>query len=188
LSHWLLQQIGLDKKDILFNSTTGKLKSLGFRALAHLCVIIYPKITQSISPLYDGQYHDYTREYGVFKLLLTGNDDSAITPETAVDLETFQAPARPAVRPEVLEQMVYNYEEELAKLTDQPEKLEAEELNIEEELEKLHTSVRTMEGQISETTRQRKEVYDLYKRLTDAMRSANFKPAFACSTSNTPTT
>jgi hypothetical protein len=167
LSHWLLQQIGLDKKDILFNSTTGKLKSLGFRALAHLCVIIYPKITQSLSPLYDGQYHDYTREYGVFKLLLTGNDDSAITPETSGELETFPAPAKPAVRPEVLEQMVYNYEEELAKLTDQPEKLEAEELKIEEELEKLQTSVRTMEGQISETTRQRKEVYDRYKRLTD---------------------
>jgi len=167
LSHWLLQQIGLDKKDILFNSTTGKLKSLGFRALAHLCVIIYPKITQSLSPLYDGQYHDYTREYGVFKLLLTGNDDSAITPETTGELETSAAPAKPAVRPEVLEQMVYNYEEELAKLSDQPEKLEAEELKIEEELEKLQASVRTMEGQIGETTRQRKEVYDRYKRLTD---------------------
>src|ERR1039458_10823107 len=90
LSHWLLQQIGLDKKDILFNSTTGKLKSLGFRALAHLCVIIYPKITQSLSPLYDGQYHDYTREYGVFKLLLTGNDDSAITPETRSEEHTSE--------------------------------------------------------------------------------------------------
>jgi hypothetical protein len=71
LSHWLLQQIGLDKKDVLFNSKTGKTRTLGFRALAHLCVIIYPKITQAISPLYDGQYHDQTREYGVFKLLLT---------------------------------------------------------------------------------------------------------------------
>jgi hypothetical protein len=167
LSHWLLQQIGLDNKDILFNGTTGETKSLGFRALAHLCVIPYPKITQELSPLYHGQYHDYVREYGVFKLLLTGNDDSAITPETAEDLPSVEAPPRPAARPEVLEQMVYTYEDELAKLTDKPEQLETEEHAIDEEIEKLQVSVRTMEGQISETTQQRKTVYDRFKRLTD---------------------
>ncbi len=51
LSNWLLQQIGLDNKEILFSVKTGELKSLGFRALAHLCVIIYPNITQEISPI-----------------------------------------------------------------------------------------------------------------------------------------
>ncbi len=60
LSHWLLQQIGLDKKDILWSAASGEKRSLGFRALAHLCVIPYPKITQAISPLYDGQYQDQT--------------------------------------------------------------------------------------------------------------------------------
>lgn len=165
LSHWLLQQIGLDDKHILWNSNTGVLKSLGFRALAHLCVIIYPKITQASSPLYGGQYHDQTREYGVFKLLLTGNDDSSVTPETVA--EPSNAPSKPAVRPEVLEQMVYSYEEELAKLTDSTDTLEADELRVEEELEKLQSSLQNMEGQLSATTRQRKNVYDRYKRLTD---------------------
>jgi hypothetical protein len=166
LSHWLLQQIGLDNKEILFNGTTGETKSLGFRALAHLCVILYPKITQDISPLYHGQYHDYVREYGVFKLLLTGNDDSAITPETAEDVSVVHAP-KPVVRPEVLEQMVYTYEDELAKLTDKPEKLDDEEEALEEQIEKLRASVRTMEGQITETTEQRREVYDRFSRLTN---------------------
>ena len=32
LSHWLLQQIGLDKKDILWSSASGENRSLGFRA------------------------------------------------------------------------------------------------------------------------------------------------------------
>lgn len=40
LSHWLLQEIGLDNKYVLWSKKTGELRSLGFRALAHLCVII----------------------------------------------------------------------------------------------------------------------------------------------------
>ena len=166
LSHWLLQEIGLDKKDILYSSTTGKTRTLGFRALAHLCVIIYPKITQDKSPLYDGQYSDYTREYGVFKLLLTGNDDSAITPEIAAELDIAIPVSKPSIRPEVLEQIIYGYEEELAKLSEKPEDLEAEETHIEEELETLELSLKTMEGAIAKTGQQRKAVYDRYSALT----------------------
>jgi hypothetical protein len=47
LSHWVLQQIGLDKKQILYSKEKGTLRSLGFRALAHLSVIAYPRITSS---------------------------------------------------------------------------------------------------------------------------------------------
>jgi hypothetical protein len=165
LSHWLLQQIGLANRDILWSATKGELRSLGFRALAHLCVIPYPKITQAISPLYHGQYQDQTREYGVFKLLLTGVDDSAITPETAAEIDAATPASKPSVRPEVLEQMIYGYEEELAALTDNPEGLDAEETAIQEEFEKLQDTFDLMEGKISETSQQRKEVYDRHSQL-----------------------
>lgn len=165
LSHWLLQQIGLDNKDILWSTTKGENRSLGFRALAHLCVIPYPKITQAFSPLYDGQYQDQTREYGVFKLLLTGLDDSAMTPEAAAEIDAATPVVKAPVRPEVLEQMIYGYEEELATLTDNPVGLDAEETAIEEELEKLQGSFELMEGKISETSQQRKEVYDRHNQL-----------------------
>lgn len=166
LSHWLLQEIGLDKKEILWNSINGTNRSLGFRALAHLCVIVYPKITQAFSPLYDGQYQDQTREYGVFKLLLTGNDDSAITQEVTAELEEAKPVSKPPVRPDVLEQMIFNYEEELAKLTEHPDGLDAEETAIDEALEQLQVTLRTMEGQLSQTTKQRKDVHDRYNHLT----------------------
>ena len=166
LSHWLLQEIGLDKRDILWSSASGENRSLGFRALAHLCLIIYPKITQATSPLYDGQYQDQTREYGVFKLLLTGTDDSAITPEVTAELEETKPVTKLPVRPEVLEQMIYSYEEELATLTKHPGKLDAEETAIDEELETLQSSMRTMEGQLSQTSQQRKDVYDRHSKLT----------------------
>ena len=166
LSHWLLQEIGLDKRDILWSSSSGENRSLGFRALAHLCLIIYPKITQATSPLYDGQYQDQTREYGVFKLLLTGTDDSAITPEVTAELEETKPVTKLPVRPEVLEQMIYSYEEELATLTKHPGKLDAEETAIDEELATLQSSMRTMEGQLSQTSQQRKDVYDRHSKLT----------------------
>jgi hypothetical protein len=165
LSHWLLQQIGLDKKDILWSAKKGEVRSLGFRALAHLCVVPYPKITQAISPLYHGQYQDETREYGVFKLLLTGIDDSAITPETASEIETAATFSKAAVRPEVLEQMIYGYDEELAALTANPDGLDAEEMAIEEELEKLQRTFDLMEGRISDTSLERKGVYDRHSQL-----------------------
>ena len=166
LSNWLLQELGLDGKEILYNKTTGKLKSLGFRALAHLCIIIYPNITKTKSPLLSGQWLEATREYGVFRLLLTGVDDSAVTPDAVLPVEAQPNVERPPVRPDVLAQMISDYEDELAKLTDNPNGLDAEETAIDEELEKLQASLRTMEGQISKTSRQRKDVYDRYSRLT----------------------
>lgn len=165
LSHWVLQEIGLDNKHILWSRKTGELRSLGFRALAHLCVIIYPKITQVISPLYDGQYTYQTREYGVFKLLLTGNDDSAVEPESAIEVAAPDLSERRPVGPETLEHLVITYEDELAKLTSNPEGLEAEEAGIEEQLEELQKSLHRMESHISEA-RQRKGVYELYTKLS----------------------
>jgi hypothetical protein len=166
LSNWLLQEVGLDHKDILYNKTTGKTKSLGFRALAHLCVIIYPNITKTKSPILSGQWLAATREYGVFRLLLTGVDDSAVTPDTPQPVEAKPNVERPSLRPDVLAQMISDYEDELAKLTENPDGLDAEETAIEDQLEKLLVSLRNMEGQLSETSRQRKDVYDRYGHLT----------------------
>src|ERR1700683_1466550 len=72
LSRWLLQQVGLDQKKILWSKDSGETRSLGFRALAHLCVITATPIAKSTSPIESGQYIERTRDYGVFKLLLTG--------------------------------------------------------------------------------------------------------------------
>jgi TolA-binding protein len=165
LSNWLLQEIGLDKKEILYSIKTGQLKSLGFRALAHLCVIIYPNITKTKSPILSGQWLEATREYGVFRLLLTGLDDSAVT-EDALPVEAKPNVERPSLRPDVLAQMISDYEDELARLSEKPEGLDDEETAIEEQLDQLQASLNNMEGQLSTTSQQRKEVYDRYCKLT----------------------
>jgi len=166
LSNWLLQEIGLDKKQILYSVRSGQLKALGFRALAHLCVIIYPNITKKTSPILSGQWIEATREYGVFRLLLTGLDDSAVTEDAPLPTEAKPNVERPSIRPDVLAQMISDYEDELAQLAEKPDALDAQETAIEEQLDELQASLGTMEGQLSQTSQQRKEVYDRHGRLT----------------------
>lgn len=165
LSHWLLQQIGLDKKQILYSKEKGTLRSLGFRALAHLCVIAYPRITSNKSPILTGQWLEVTREYGVFRLLLTGLDDSSVTPETEVPADPKQLPERKPLNPDTVAQMVSDYEDELSRLTENPDGLEKEEVEINTAIDELQKTINAMEGKINSTTKQRREAYENYSRM-----------------------
>ncbi len=165
LSHWLLQQIGLDNKQILYSKEKGTLKSLGFRALAHLCVIPYPRITVNKSPIFTGQWLEATREYGVFRLLLTGLDDSSVTAETVGYDEPKPQIERKPLNADTVSQLISDYEDELLGLSDNPEGLEQEEDEINAAIDNVQVSVRAMEGKLKTTTQQRRDVYETYSRL-----------------------
>ncbi|MBZ5658847.1 MAG: hypothetical protein LAO08_00425 [Acidobacteriia bacterium] len=162
LSRWLLQEIGLDNKSILWSKESGEVRALGFRALAHLCVITSRDIIKPSSPIEAGQYLEKTREYGVFKLLLTGVDDSAVVSETEAPSSAI---VKPALRPELLEQMLASYEDELANLTDDPEDLDNKETEIDEQLELLQATLRNMEGRLADSTRERRNAFEQYSNL-----------------------
>ena len=164
LSHWLLQQIGLDKKTILYSKEKGTFRSLGFRALAHLSVIAYPRITTNKSPILSPQWTEWTREYGVFRLLLTGLDDSAVTSEAEVTADPRPMPERKPLNPDTVAQVISDYEDELSHLTEDPEGLEQEEDNIDEAIGELQGTIRAMEGKINTTTKQRRETHESYSR------------------------
>jgi hypothetical protein len=165
LSNWLLQKIGLDQKEILYSKEKGTLKSLGFRALAHLSVIAYPRITSNKSPILTGNWTEATREYGVFRLLLTGLDDSSVAPETEVPSDPRPVAVRQTLSPDAIAQMISDYEDELTKLTDNPEALDKEEEAIDAEIDALQTTIRAMEGTLNSTTKQRRETYEIYSRM-----------------------
>lgn len=165
LSNWLLEKIGLDGKQILYSKEKGILRSLGFRALAHLSVIAYPRITTNKSPIFTGQYIDATREYGVFRLLLTGLDDSSVTDETEVPNDAKREIARKPLNPDAVAQMISDYEDDLSKFTDNPDGLDKEEESIDREIDELEATIRAMEGKINTTTKQRREIYETYARM-----------------------
>jgi hypothetical protein len=75
VSGYLLEVTGLRDKFICKNSNCKKV-SLSFRNIAHLTLINEEKIISKNSPILSGQAFDATVEKSLFKMLLTGIDDT----------------------------------------------------------------------------------------------------------------
>jgi hypothetical protein len=111
LSTFLLEKIDLASKRIRRNAA-GDTNSLSFRNLAHLCLISEGDIQKRGSPIETGQFTSKTLELSVFKLLLTGVDDSAIQP---VERERVEFVSR-AAKVEVIDELVSEHKAQLAEL------------------------------------------------------------------------
>jgi hypothetical protein len=79
-----------------------------------------------------GQWTEQAREYAVFRFLLTGIDESAVTSEGEIAVAPEIPQERARISPDTLAEMIGDYEVELAKLTDNPAGMDAEESAIEE--------------------------------------------------------
>ena len=75
VSGYLLEVIGLRDRSICRNSNCEKV-SLSFRHIAHLTLINEEKIISKNSPILSGQATSATIEKSLFKMLLTGIDDT----------------------------------------------------------------------------------------------------------------
>lgn len=78
LSALLLEKVGLTNKKIKKNAKD-ETQNLSFRNLVRLCIVNEEEIIQKRSPLSDGNYTADTANTSLFRLLLTGVDDSALT-------------------------------------------------------------------------------------------------------------
>jgi len=86
LSVCLLSSIGLADKYVRKNKE-GNTQSLSFRDIVKLIVIQEDDIIKRKSAIFSGQHITQTAEYSVFKLLLTGVDDSALITHTETQTE-----------------------------------------------------------------------------------------------------
>jgi len=118
ISTFLLHLIGLDGRKVRKNAQN-ELQNLSFRSLAHLSIIDEETIIKKTSPIHSGESVQKTAETSVFKLLLTGEDDSALvaTKKPAIAKAELEAQIS------LLDQLLEEYEPELAELTDAPQEL-----------------------------------------------------------------
>lgn len=77
ISQFLLSLTGLTDKKVRTNQQ-GKTRDVSFRDLARLVVVDEESVISETSPVHSGQYTDKTVEAAVFRLLLTGMDDSSL--------------------------------------------------------------------------------------------------------------
>ena len=109
LSAFFLGHLGLRGKMVAKDSVGNK-ASLSFRNVARLSLIDETAILAERSPVESGQRDTAVLEKSVFRLLLTGSDDSALVP--LVDDKTFKASK--ATRLELFGEMIDEIDKELA--------------------------------------------------------------------------
>lgn len=111
VSHFLLDLVGLVGKRVRKNAR-GETRSLSFRDLVHLTVISEEEIIRKQSPVLSGQYITRTTEKSVFRLLLSGVDDSAVVAAEEPRVSRVRIDAKE----EVLQQLASQARSELAEL------------------------------------------------------------------------
>lgn len=121
LSAYLLAKIDLAHKRVRRNKR-GDTNSLSFRNLARLVIINEEEIIQQRSPLSDGNYTADTTNTSVFKLLLTGVDDSALATAQA---RTPEEQSRNA-QLDLLDQLIESRRRQVKELAGPPDELEAQ--------------------------------------------------------------
>lgn len=131
ISTFLLRKIGLDSKRIRKNAK-GQTNSLSFRNLVPFCVVSEESIQKQASLIETGEILTRTSEMSMFKLLLTGVDDSAVQPETREPSDRLSKSAKL----EVIEELIADYRERLSNLVDDEEDnvLQSQLLAIEDDL------------------------------------------------------
>jgi hypothetical protein len=88
VSHFLLDELGLAGSWVAMD-VSGRKRPLSFRDLVRYCLVNETAIQSETSPAESGQVISPTVEHSVFKLLLTGQDDSAVV--TIQDRKSFRA-------------------------------------------------------------------------------------------------
>lgn len=141
LSTFLLSKINLSHKRVRRNKR-GDTQSLTMRSLVRLLIVNEEEIIQKRSPLSDGNYAADPANTAIFKLLLTGTDDSALVGGATRSPEEQSRGAQL----DLLEQLVRDYQAQVRELAGPPAELE-------EQLEKLDNTM-TLRGEqlvVSET-------------------------------------
>ena len=111
VSQFLLDLSGLGSKKVRTNEQ-GKTRPLSFRDIARLVIIDEETVIKEDSPVLSGQFTSKTVESGVFRLLLTGTDDSSIIAKE----DSKVAKGRQAGKVELLEGLLKATRERLAEL------------------------------------------------------------------------
>jgi hypothetical protein len=153
LSAFLLEKLGLGHKRIRKNKK-GDTQSLSFRNLARLIVVNEEEIIQQRSPLSDGNYSADTANTSVFKLLLTGVDDSSAIAATRSAAEDHNRDGQIAM----LDQLIGEYRKQIKALAGPPKELQDQLARLELTMAEQGGLLSVTEAQFKQATTDRRDV------------------------------
>jgi hypothetical protein len=143
VSQFLLQEIGLLNKRVATNASGAK-RPLSFRDVVRYCMVDETSIQSEESPVLSRQHVSGTAERSVFKLLVSGIDDSAVV--EVVDRQTFKASTTAKI--EVINEMIQVADAELE--ADYPDAgdLKEQEARLDETFSAAEADVDAAQGSI----------------------------------------
>jgi hypothetical protein len=137
ISTFLLRLVRLNGKRVRKNAQN-ELQNLSFRNLAHLVLIDEESIIKKGSPIHTGESTQRTVQISIFKLLLTGHDDSALIAAKKPPIAKAELEAQIAL----LDQLVAEYDRELGEST-------RDSADLGGQLERLNASIAQSEQALS---------------------------------------
>jgi predicted nucleic acid-binding Zn-ribbon protein len=159
LSTFLLSKIGLSHKRVRRNKR-GDTQNLTIRSLARLLIVNEEEIIQKRSPLSDGNYAADPANTAIFKLLLTGSDDSGLVSATGRSPEEQSRGAQL----DLLEQLVRDYHAKVKELAGAPAELEYQLDKLDRSMTARGEQLAVSEAEYRSLSGQRRE---LHKRIED---------------------
>ena len=164
LSAFLLNLLTLSSKRIATDAN-GVPRSLRFRDLVRFCLVDETTIQSETSPIESGQHTSRPAERSIFKLLLTGQDDSAIVP--VVDRKTFKTSK--GARLLIIEEMLRNVVDELEKEYNDYSELEAQDKRLEATYAEIVSRLKEAEGTVSAFLATKRKLAVEISRATDRL-------------------
>lgn len=154
ISAFLLRLTGFTGRRVKKN-IRGETRELSFRDLAHLNTIDEVRIYTEGSPVVGVQYTQKTVEASVFKLLLTGEDDSGLS---VLPNRQIQRAGREAVLT-VLSEVIGQYEREFSELVPSRADLLVDSVEVSSRLNQINREIAESRGALSESQAQRNDVH-----------------------------
>ncbi|GAB9167376.1 ATP-binding protein [Bradyrhizobium diazoefficiens] len=156
VSHFLLDQIGLADKLIVRNGNADKEK-LSIRLLAPLFLIEEDLIINGRSPiLYSQQHAEVTFEKNLFRLLLTGQDDSGVQTVMSSKSRTLATTAKV----EILDELIAQIDEQLGEGEIDRADLQRRIDDVDASLASLHETVQGAQKDIDDLVSERRAKAD----------------------------
>ena len=168
LSRFLLEKIGLDGKHVRKNAR-GQSNSLSFRDLVPFCMVSEQSIQKTESPLLTEKPITATKEYSVFKLLLTGVDDSAITPEESAATRRLSRGAKI----EVFNELISDHQHRLAGLVGESDDQD----ELQEQLGRLEKLIDRKQSLLNESESAYRIVQSAQSQMLDRLQNAQERQA-----------
>lgn len=110
ISYFLLELSKLENKLIKKNAD-GVTQYLSFRNIIHLSLISEEQVIKEVSPILTGQWTSKTAELSVFRLLLTGVDDSSVVDKSTDKVFKVRIESKNELLQELIDKVTHEYDD-----------------------------------------------------------------------------